>query len=608
MSHEPGGYGRFVTLFDSLDHTTSLNQKLDALESYLRAAPSADVAWAVFFLTGRRLKRLVNSRNLRDWAAAHTGLPAWLIEDCYHTVGDLAETLAILCAARGADEASWVAAGDSPVDGKFSDSARGGPPRTENTTSEPYRPNHSVPNAIISASLAEFVETRLAPLATLSEPEQRAEIVGWWKQLSERECFIAHKLVTGAFRVGVSSSMVAKALARVAGQKVEVIEHRLMGDWGPSPAFGERLVAPEDFSTEKSRPYPFFLATQLDVDPATLGAPDEWLAEWKWDGIRAQLIVRGGAVFLWSRGEELVGERFPEITTAARSLPDGTVLDGEIAIWNNDRVQPFSSLQTRIGRKNLTSRILQDLPAVLLVFDILELDGQDWRDRPLKERRATLERLLVQSPSAIRTSERVTAASWEEMAALRAKSRSKGVEGIMLKSLASPYRAGRPRGDWWKWKVDPYTMDAVLIYGQAGHGRRAALFTDYTFGVWDGDTLVPVAKAYSGLDDEEILRLDAWIRANTIERFGPVRSVEPVHVFELGFEAIQRSPRHKGGIAVRFPRILRWRTDKKSRDANSLEDLRAMIVQAEDVYPERRPRTTTDQVLSLFDEPPDEDR
>lgn len=594
------GFVRFVDLFEALDRTTATTGKRAALEAYFRASPPRDLAWAVFFLTGRRLRRLIAARELRSWAAAHTGLPPWLIEECYHTVGDLAETLAILCARGSRGESA------APAAAELSESAEvtaGGPPQLEVIPETAILPNHSVPTPIISTALADFVEQRLAPLATMRPDAQRREITAWWNELGERECFIAHKLVTGAFRVGVSASLVAKTLAAVAGRQVATIEHRLMGDWQPDTGFATRLLAQEDTASEPGRPYPFFLASPLEDDPSTLGDASGWLAEWKWDGIRAQLVVRGGTVYLWSRGEELVSDRFPEITAAARALPDGTVLDGEIVIWRDGRPLPFTALQTRIGRRNVTPRVLQDTPAVLFVFDQLEHAGVDYRDQPLSVRRQSLEALLGGASSTLRASPRVTAESWESLRELRMESRQRGVEGLMLKRWSSPYGVGRPRGDWWKWKVAPFTIDAILMYSQPGHGRRAALYTDHTFAVRDGEALVPVAKAYAGLTDEENRRLDAWIRAHTLERFGPVRAVQPTHVFELGFEAIQRSTRHKSGIALRFPRILRWRTDKGPQDADTLSHLQSMIgaTQHEDAQRQGGSRRT-DATPSLFDD------
>lgn len=554
------GLSGFVALFDALDRTTATTQKRLALERYLANADRRDAVWAIHFLTGRRMRRPVSGRLLRDWASEETGLPAWLVEECHHVAGDVAETLAILCAR-----------GTSGLDA-------------------------------VGVSLADFVHTELLPLGRLEPDEQRAIVTGWWRRFDERTCFVVHKLLTGGFRVGVSATLVAKALAGVLGRDAASVEHRLMGNWTPDADFAERLFAADDSAAERSRPYPFFLASPIEGAPDSLGAPEEWLAEWKWDGIRAQVIVRGGEVFIWSRGEELITERFPELVSAARSLPDGTVLDGEILPWRDGDAGPlpFSVLQTRIGRRSLTANVLRNAPVVMVTFDLIELEGRDVREVPLDERRALLLGTLGARRGALRLSEPVLFDSWQQLALVREESRARGVEGIMLKRRTSPYRVGRPRGDWWKWKVDPYTMDAVLVYAQAGHGRRAALYTDYTFAVWDGDALVPVAKAYSGLDDAEIRKLDSWIRQHTIDRFGPVRSVTPHHVFELGFEAIQRSTRHKSGIAVRFPRILRWRKDKTIRDADTLQNLLAMIAHAARENPARAV-AHAEAMPSLFD-------
>jgi DNA ligase 1 len=331
-----------------------------------------------------------------------------------------------------------------------------------------------------------------------------------------------------------------------------------------------------------SRPYPFHLAHQIDFPLEDLGAIADWQAEWKWDGIRAQLIRRAGESFLWSRGEDLVSERFPEITTASFALPDGTVLDGEILPWKDNSVMPFAQLQRRIGRKTIGKKLLEEVPVVLLCYDVLEFAGEDIRSKPMRERRALLEKILADLPEEAKKTlllePIVKAANWNELAEIRAESRNRKVEGFMLKRLDSPYRVGRPRGDWWKWKIDPLTIDAVLIYAQRGTGKRASLYTDYTFAVWNsGGELVPFAKAYSGLTDAEIRRVDRFVRDNTLETFGPVRSVVPKLVFELGFEGIQRSTRHKSGVAVRFPRILRWRDDKKPEDADSLAAIYAML-------------------------------
>jgi DNA ligase-1 len=356
-----------------------------------------------------------------------------------------------------------------------------------------------------------------------------------------------------------------------------------MGDWSPSAEFFDHLLDPELETDETpiARPYPFHLAHQIDVSPETLGPVSEWQAEWKWDGIRAQVIKRADKVFVWSRGEDLMTDRFPEIERAARELPNGTVLDGEILPWRNDNVLPFLELQRRIGRKNLTPKILSEVPVILQCYDLLEFEGHDIRSIEFRTRREMLGALIDSLSGAgtevFKVTESVEATTWHDLADKRELSRTLGVEGFMLKHRASPYRVGRHRGDWWKWKIDPLTVDCVLIYAQKGSGKRSNLFTDYTFAVWKDGELVPFAKAYSGLTDAEIRKVDRFVRDNTTEKFGPVRAVRPELVFELGFEAIQKSSRHKSGVAVRFPRILRWREDKLPRDADSLQTIHQML-------------------------------
>jgi DNA ligase 1 len=526
---------RFAALYEALDGTTSTNAKVAALIDYFSAVPAADAAWALYFLTGRRFKRFLSTALLRQWTLDVTRLPAWLFEDAYATVGDLAETIALLL----------------------------------------NQPRHMP--SMADLPLNRWLEERLLPLRGLDDTEQQQAICRWWQELDRRELFLLNKLLTGAFRVGVSDTLVVRAVAQMAGLPPATVTHRLMGEWTPSATFFQQLTAQEASDDDRSRPYPFCLAYQLDHDAAQLGHRDEWLAEWKWDGIRAQLIQRGDAVYLWSRGEELVTERFPEVREVGLSLPEGTVLDGEIVAFRDNVPLPFATLQHRIGRQRLTAKILTEAPVVFLSYDLLEADGVDLRTRPLHERRAHLVHLLADRSPHLLISPVLDAPTWEALARLRRESRARHVEGLMLKRLSSPYHAGRRRGDWWKWKIDPYAIDAVLIYAQAGHGRRATLFTDYTFAVWQGDELVPIAKAYSGLSDDEIDRLDRWIRQHTIERFGPVRAVEPVHVFELAFEGLAPSTRHRAGIALRFPRIARWRADKTTREADTLERVKELL-------------------------------
>jgi DNA ligase-1 len=528
----------FARLYAAIDSTTSTNGKVAAMTAYFSAAAPEDAAWAVYFLSGGRPKRLIPVRRIAQWAMEASRVPEWLFEECHHAVGDLAEAIALLLPS-------------------------------------------SVPGAssVEALPLHAWVEERLLPLATMTEEEQRAAVLRAWHELAGTERYIWNKLITGSFRVGVSAQLVARAIARASGVEEEVIAHRLGGHWTPTAAQYAALVASDSRDADRSRPYPFYLAYALEGDVESLGEPDAWQAEWKWDGIRAQVIRRDGRTYVWSRGGELVTERFPELVETAEHLRDGTVLDGEIMPWKEGAALPFAQLQRRIGRKTLGARILADVPVVLVAYDLLEHEGRDLRGEPLAARRAELARVVdgttllggfVLSPT-------VPLASWDDARRAHGASREHRAEGLMLKRLDSAYGVGRRKGAWWKWKVQPYSVDAVMIYAQPGHGRRALLHTDYTFAVRDGDALVPFAKAYSGLTDAEIRTLDAWIRRHTVERFGPVRQVEPVQVFELAFEGIQRSPRHKSGVAVRFPRIARWRTDKTAADADTIDALRALL-------------------------------
>ncbi|HJU72240.1 MAG TPA: ATP-dependent DNA ligase [Gemmatimonadaceae bacterium] len=524
---------RFVRLFTEIDNTTRTNAKVDAMVDYFKEADPADAAWAVHFLSGDRPKRLIAVRKLVDWATAETGVPPWLFEECYDAVGDLAETIALLLP-------QTPAASDTP--------------------------------------LHVWIEKRLLPLAKQSEDQQRAAMLQAWRELDGMERFVWNKLITGAFRIGVSQQLVMRALAKALDVEEGIIAHRLSGSWQPTAAAFRALSAPDSSDADISRPYPFFLAYALEEELDSLGDAAAWSAEWKWDGIRAQVLRRDGATYIWSRGEELVTERFPEVAGAADFLPDGTVLDGELMPWRDGRPLPFSQLQRRIGRKSLGATLLADVPVVLIAYDLLEADGRDVRNETFAWRRKRLAELLGQARSAaLMLSPALDIRSWDDVRAAYLRARDMGAEGLMLKRHDSSYGVGRRKGEWWKWKLQPFSVDAVMLYAQPGHGRRASLHTDYTFGVWDNGTLVPFAKAYTGLTDTEIRELDAWIRRNTMEKFGPVRHVRPEHVFELGFEGIQGSARHKSGVAVRFPRILRWRTDKKPEEADTIEALRALM-------------------------------
>lgn len=546
----------FCNLYWRLDSTTKTTEKVAALENYFQRAKPEDAIWAIYFLVGNRIKRFVGTKFLRQWAIEKANIAAWLFEECYDRVGDLAETISLVV--------------------------------------PPGKSTDQVP-------LHQLIENHLLELRELEPDQQRDHVFELWDRFDQQHLFVLGKLMMGGFRVGVSKQLVIRALARHTGIDAATVTHRLMGVWEPTAEFYNELTDPDESETTISKPYPFFLANPLKGEPSELGDAKNWIAEWKWDGIRAQVIRREGETFIWSRGEELVTERFPEVAESASQLPDGTVLDGEILGWNAAENRPleFSQLQRRLGRKNVGKKLLAEVPVVLLAFDLVEADGIDIRTVALTERQQRMSDILdsisphfvkdssalfgeptdnaiaIRLPPIIETKSKDP--DWQALATVRQSSKTMRAEGLMLKRVDSAYQVGRPVGDWWKWKVEPYTIDAVLIYAQRGHGRRASLYTDYTFALWRKGELVPFAKAYSGLTDAEIRKVDAFVRKNTTEKFGPVRSVTPELVFELAFENIQRSTRHKSGIAVRFPRISRWRHDKKPADADKLETILNML-------------------------------
>jgi DNA ligase-1 len=592
---------RFATLAVKLGMSTKTNDRLEALENYFSEADDADKVWVIALFSGRRPKRTVNTTLLWEWCRELTGLPGWLFEESYHTVGDLAETIALLLPG-GATGAEAVGAGVG--------AGEAGTERSEGGRSLTY------------------YLLQLAQLGKEEESVKKAFVLECWASMNSEERFIFNKLITGGWRIGISQQTVVNALARATGAEAAVIAHRISGDWDPATTSYEVLISGEGGGSELSRPYPFYLAYALEEEAAALGDPAEWQAEWKWDGIRGELIRRGGQLFVWSRGEELITEKFPEYQAWRERLPEGVVLDGEIiglghgprgtangegagasdipeqsegyeragqgtkpfevlrasvvGEQNRNRLDfvplPFAALQTRIGRKNVTKKHLQEVPVGFIAYDLLEYEGQDWRNRSLRERRAQLEDIVrsVDHPL-LQLSPVILFDHWEQLAAIRQSSREVGSEGVMLKRKSAVYQVGRKRGDWWKWKIDPLVIDAVMVYAQKGHGRRSNLYTDYTFAVRAGDQLVTFTKAYSGLTDKELAEVDAFVRKNSLEKFGPVRTVRPELVFEIAFEGIAVSARHKSGVALRFPRISRWRKDKTPAEIDTLEDLKRML-------------------------------
>lgn len=531
----------FAQLIKTLDSTNKTTLKVQALTTYFLNADDLDKVWTIAILSHRRPPRPVNTTLLREWASELANIPLWLFEESYHIVGDLGETIALV-----------IPASDDSSD----------------------------------KSLTTFMQEMIA-LKKKSDEEKKAYLYENWKVLNYYERFVFTKLITGGFRIGVSQKLMTRALAKATEIDEDILAYKLMGNWDPNTISFEQLILEENESDYLSKPYPFYLAYAMEGDAEDLGNVNDWSAEHKWDGIRSQVILRNDELFVWSRGEELVTDKYPEFEKFIGTIPNGTVIDGEILPFPKGSIGTFNDLQTRIGRKTVSAALLKKVPVILKAYDLLEWEGKDIRDKPFIERRGLIESLFKSVTSSgvvqpLHLSETMHFSTWQEVAQERERSREKHSEGLMLKRKGSPYLVGRKKGDWWKWKVDPLTIDAVLTYAMRGHGRRSNLFTDYTFALWheneNGDKeLVTFAKAYSGLTDAEFRKLDAWIKKNTLERFGPVRSVTPHHVFEIAFEGIALSKRHKSGVATRFPRMLRWRQDKNIHEANSLVELKGLI-------------------------------
>jgi DNA ligase-1 len=556
----------FSQLVVSLGQTTKTGEKLALLREYFTEAPDDDKVWTIALFTGRRPRRLVSGGLMGQWCMDITGIPAWMFTECYGMVGDLSETIALLLPPRNADEVCIPSANPIKLTQQFSE--------------------EGIPDSIpaspttLSQLLNVFNELQGKP-----EEERKTFVLACWQQFDTNERFVFNKLMSANFRVGVSANLPVQALAQSFNLTVAEVAHRISGNWNPEHITFNGLLLHPDLSSDNSKPYPFYLAYPLEENNDTLGTPYEWQAEWKWDGIRGQVIKRNDEGYIWSRGEELITEKFPEFKRLFDLLPNGVCLDGELVALQpahvtieNTYPAPFAELQKRIGRKNLTKKILVDVPAGFIAYDLMEYEGNDIRIMPLAERRKLLEQIFqtIKDP-AFTISVIIDFYDWNALTEIRTHSREKGAEGLMLKRKISPYGTGRRRGDWWKWKIEPMTIDAVMIYAQKGSGRRSNLYTDYTFAVRDGEKLVPFTKAYSGLTDKEFAQVDAFVKNNAIEKFGPVRTVKPELVFEIAFEGINTSSRHKSGVALRFPRMLRWRTDKKATEINTLDDLKSML-------------------------------
>ncbi|WP_333863484.1 ATP-dependent DNA ligase [Sphingobacterium sp.] len=522
----------FATLINALDSSNKTNLKKEAILDFFASASEKDKLWFLALMTGKRPKRSIAVKDLKTWTLEITGIPEWLFVECYAAVGDLAETLSLLL-----------------------------PPASQ------------LIEKSLSQWMAEIAAVQDAPVA-----DKKAFVIRSWDALTTVERFIFNKLLGGSFRLGISAKGLINTIAHYSGNEASAVAHSIMGEWNPHEFEFEKLIHGAYSDTNLSKPYPFCLAYPIEKEPEKLGLITDWQAEYKWDGIRGQFIKRADDIHIWSRGEELVTPQFPEISEALQQWKGNFVLDGEILAVKDGRVLNFSELQKRINRKTIPKSLREEVPIAVYLYDIVELEGVDLRNEPLAYRRAQLEKLVTENPdSALQLSPLVHGSDWQSLHSIQAASREVNSEGLMLKKRDSAYHAGRKKGDWWKWKVNPMSIDAVLIYAQKGSGRRSAHYTDYTFAVKDGDKLVTIAKAYSGLTDKEILEVSRFVKQNSLEKFGPVRTVKPELVFEIAFEGIGYSKRHKSGVALRFPRILRWRKDKTAADIDTLENIKNLI-------------------------------
>ncbi|WP_299367031.1 ATP-dependent DNA ligase [Winogradskyella sp.] len=523
----------FSNLISALEITNKTNAKIEALVNYFSIAPDKDKLWLIALFTGKRPSRPIKTTLMKVWCMELTELPEWLFLESYSTVGDLGETMALLLPA----------------------------------------PTHK-----LDLSLHEWM-TELKALKPKSDEAKKAFVLGAWSGLDQQERLIFNKLIGGSFRIGVSKKTLVNALAKFSGIDTNQLMHSIIGNWSVEDMSFEALINGKHINYDNSKPYPFCLAYALEKDLHDLGEPQDWIVEQKWDGIRGQIVKRNNEIYIWSRGEELVTQQFPELVEAISNLKDDFVIDGEILAMKDNDVLLFNDLQKRLNRKNVTKKLLEEVPIGFYAYDILEFNGEDIRKTPFIERRQALETIFNSMflPDYIKLSFVVAFQRWDDLNAIRNNSRAINSEGLMLKQKNSPYHTGRKKGDWWKWKVDPLTIDAVMIYAQKGSGRRSSKYTDYTFAVKKDDALVTVAKAYSGLTDKEITEITQWVNKNAIEKFGPVRTVKPELVFEIAFEGIALSNRHKSGVALRFPRIARWRKDKPVDDIDTIETVKQLI-------------------------------
>ena len=534
----------FATLFKELDETAQADLKIEALINYFKKVPPEDLAWTVSLLLGRKIKQVISVKRLRKWSVELTQIPDWLLAECLNNVGDLAETISLILPFEGNSE--------------------------------------NIP-------LHVWIEQCIFPLKDQQEEIQKEKIVSFWHQLNSVERFLFNKLVTGSFHVDIPPKLIIKALSSFCSLNEKYISQRLIGNWVPTAGFFNFLCTSNVSDTMANIPYPFNPVVQLDLKVEDLGNINQWLFEWKWNGIRSQIIKRENKVFIWSHDEDLLNDSFPELYELGSILPDGTVIEGIIIPIRDNILLPSAELKKRIAKRYPVKKILSDIPVSFVAFDLLEFDKEDIRNKSLNQRRNLLKEILNDiTDKRIILSGVVECNSWKDLKIARSEAGKKSVDGLMLKRLYSPYSIGSETivsamqsgiltTNWYKWKNDPLTINAILLYARLEQGSTSPLFKEYTFALWHDGKLIPFAKTSSGLTDEEIIQVDSFIRKNTLGKFGPVRTVKPELVFKLEFDGIQKSSRNKSGIVVLSPHITRWHHYKKIEEAGSLNSLTILL-------------------------------
>jgi len=537
----------FADLWATLEGQLSEARSAQILARYLQQTSAEDAAWAIYLLCGKKPKKLLSARELVEYFLQTSGTPGWLFWESDDVVGDVNETIALL--------------NDTFMD---------------ETASQQNRNENSHPQ---QNSLAFWMENQLNTLAEVAQSQRPAFLGNCWQKLGYREAFIINRILTGTWKSNLPLKTIAQALSIVSGQEPMTLMHRLKADWLPNKVFYAKLIAEDQptFQTEQKFSFGEFKPLE-ESSIESLGAVEDWWLAWQWEGLRVQCIRRADDCFLWSQNGELVTDRFPELHEMAQKLPEGTILEGVIVACSGQAPLPLADLQPRLGGKSVNRKMMESCPVAFVATDLQLLANEDMRNLPAQQRKTRLAQLANDIGFPLVHFPRIEIDQWAHARKLLQEARQHHAEGLSLQRLNSPYPIQNQQADWWSWKVQPHTINAILLYAKMEMaGRSQKQTTEYTFAVWHEDQLVPVARTGIGLPPEEAELLDGWIRANTYERFGPVRSVEPFHVYEIAFDGITPSKRHKCGFVLREPRIINPRPHTPIEEASRLEDLHRLL-------------------------------